>query len=79
MGEIPAEPKPSPQECAEKTRLISELVEAHKRIAAIHNQEIEAVIAGDLSAKLDGQLKEARGVRDSIMKDLKDHLAKHHC
>ena len=73
--------KPVPQGCSEKRRLISELTAAHRWIASIHNQEMEAVMRGDSSTDewLQAQLKRAHELKVSFMQELKKHVAKHSC
>jgi hypothetical protein len=65
----------------EKKQLRSEVVDAHRWIVRIHNQEMEAVMRGDYSTdeSLQAQLKRAHELKVSFMRELKDHVAEHGC
>jgi len=67
--------------CAIRTRLIEELAATHRLIVALGDQEVGAVVRGDMEAvqRLQGPLKEARAARDQAMQELRDHLAEHDC
>jgi len=62
-------------------RLIEELTKAHRHIAKLGDQEVGAVVRGDMGAvrELQDPLREARAVRDQAMQALRDHIAEHGC
>lgn len=72
-------PKSQPIECVEEQRLIEQLKAANTTITSIHNEEFEAVVAGDLTVDVSAPLQEARERRSLLVESLKAHLAKHGC
>jgi hypothetical protein len=73
-------PTPSPA-CAEKARLIHDVLEAHKTIASIQIQRMEAVVSasGEADPRLYVELKRARDSRRSLMEELRQHIEQHRC
>ena len=67
--------------CTEKTRLINDVLEAHKTIASIQIQRMEAVVSasGDADPRLQVELKKARDSRRSLMEELRQHIEEHRC
>ena len=67
--------------CKEKARLINDVLEAHKRIASIQIERMEAVVAasGETDPRLYLQLKSARDSRRSLMEELRQHIEAHRC
>jgi len=77
MSTIPSQ---SPA-CMEKARLITDVLEAHKRIASIQIQRMEAVVSasGEADPRLYMELKRARDSRRSLMEELRQHIEEHRC
>jgi len=69
------------QPCALRTRLIEELTKAHRDIATLGDQEVGAVVRGDMEAvrQLQDPLREARAIRDNAMQAFRDHFDDHGC
>ncbi len=65
--------------CPQRDRLIGEIVGVQKRIAEIHDQEMVAVLKGDLEQFQPAELKHTRDLRDSLMEELLAHIAEHGC
>ena len=61
--------------------MIAGLESAHKRIADLQIQEMEAIVRGDLAAagSLLAELRVQREQRESISAELKTHVAEHGC
>ena len=73
---------PSPiHACTEKARLINDVLEAHKRIASIQFERMEAVVStsGESDQRLQVELQKARDSRRSLMEELKQHVEAHRC
>jgi len=72
---------PKLQPCVIRTRLIEELTSAHRNVAALGDQEVGAVVRGDMEAvrQLQGSLRQARAIRDEAMRAFRDHLGEHGC
>ena len=72
---------PKSAECPVKQQLIAELQSAHARIVALGEQEMQAIMRGDIAfdSALAQNLKEARHARQSAMQALREHLAEHRC
>jgi hypothetical protein len=67
--------------CVEKARLINNVLEAHKTIASIQIQRMEAVVSasGEADPRLHVELKRARDSRRSLMEELRQHIEEHRC
>lgn len=67
--------------CPEKKRLTAELTDAMKGIISIHNQEMEAVLAGQITdnGSLCAQLQKAIELKDRYREELKQHTTDHGC
>ena len=72
---------PRPESCLIKQCLVSELQEAHTRLVALHNREMEYILRGDFAGckALSGELEEARKQRESIVDVIHQHLTEHGC
>jgi len=67
--------------CLQKTRLIAEILQAHKRIASIQIAKTEAVVTGNVDgdATLETALTQARDLRRLLMDQLTRHIEDHLC
>jgi len=74
-------PARNPQPCTAKEKLVAALGAAHHTIVMLGDQEVGAVIRGDMEAagRLEGPLREARTARNEAMRALRDHIAEHSC
>ena len=70
-----------PGSCSVKARLITELLQTHPDVAAIHILEVDALLRGDFDAdaKLTSKLLEARMHRDAVVQELREHVSEHGC
>jgi hypothetical protein len=73
--------KEAANDCPEKFRLLTAVLDSHKRIMALHDQEVQAVITGDFRTDVlvSGELKKQRACAKSAMDELREHVASHHC
>jgi hypothetical protein len=67
--------------CAEKETLLASIQEALKRIIALNNREMEAVMAGIVldDSALQEELGKAREKQKFLMREFKQHIAEHDC
>jgi hypothetical protein len=66
--------------CSQKSRLIDEIFQAHKRIASIQIAMTEAVVTGkDGDAMLETALNQARAMRCLLVDQLTQHIEDHQC
>ena len=76
-------PRSAPSECGcpEKTRLIEELADCHKRILILHNNDVVAILNGDCDPNphREAYLLKERELREFMIRTLRDHVASHEC
>ena len=67
--------------CSVRWHLTSDLVAAHRQLVALGDQEVDAVVRGDLEAvrKLGHELEPARKVREVAMSAVRVHMEQHGC
>lgn len=67
--------------CAERERLLDQLLAANNRLTAIHELEMSAVKDGDMSAfeALRPLLEKTREYREVVEEILKHHIRQHGC
>jgi len=72
---------PKSEPCAVRTRLIAELTAVHREIVALGDQEVGAVMRGDLETVkgLEPHHTAARARRDAAMAAIRDHITEHGC
>ena len=72
---------PKSEACAVRTRLLAELATVHREIVAIGDQEVGAVMRGDLDAAkaMEAQHTAARARRDEAMAAIREHIGEHGC
>jgi hypothetical protein len=68
-------------DCHEKQRLLTNVIDSHKRIAALHDQEVQAVINGDFRTDVlvTKELEKQRAGVRAAMDELREHVASHRC
>ena len=76
-----ASPQVSPSECLERHALFMEFKTANQRLVEIHETEIKAVLADDLTTfeKLQPDLRRTRNWRDMAAETLQRHMREHGC
>jgi hypothetical protein len=67
--------------CARKSALIEDIKAAMADLIAIHNREVEALLAGDLDKITDllQGLQAARNQKDALMELYREHVKSHGC
>jgi len=79
--------QPGPQQhalrhpCAERQRLLDQARTAIGTIMSIHNEEMEAVIRGEMTDQgaIERRLHEARRLKTFLIEQLKGHVEEHGC
>jgi len=67
--------------CPERQRLFDEFKAAHRVLVRIHQAELDALLADDLTTfkRAESELAEARKQRDETAERLLRHMREHRC